>query len=176
MAVKNLGDNLLVSSISVNQLFMCNSNIISRQHWAHFVAESPCTFFQTHAVKYFADINYWTLRHSFFLAYRSAVGSLTSPHVINRLAVLSWRQYGGLTRLTLLPPYEFLNRATNVKHDFFRPWCSKCKKMSDLFITRCDGFLSPWPCRDWVHMFFMNKFVLFNCDKPVYIRKTICCY
>lgn len=92
MAIKDRGDNLLVSSISLNQLFMCNSNIISR---AQFVAELPCTFFQTHAVKTFADINYWTLRHSSFLAYGSAVGSLTSPHVINRLAVLSWRQYGG---------------------------------------------------------------------------------
>lgn len=31
--------------------------------------------------------------------------------------------------------------------------------------------LSPWLCRDRVDMFFVNIFVLFNCDKPVYIRK-----
>lgn len=59
------------------------------------MAESPCTFFQIRAVKNFADINYWRLRDSSFPAYRSAAGSLTSPHVINWLAVLSWRQYGG---------------------------------------------------------------------------------
>lgn len=74
-----------------------------------------------------------------------------------------------LTRLTLLPPYVFLNRANNVK---------LMKKMSELFITRCDGFSPRGPAGTVyrVHMFFVNIFVLFNCDKPVYIRKTICCY